>query len=60
MVKVVSLNTPSFAQMAPFSIRITSFVIGGSTLTVPKLKTSTAATKRLQLNARPLAEEKFP
>ena len=52
MAKVVFPSTPSCAPTAPSSTKDTSFVIGGSTLTVLKPKVSTASTMMLLLNVR--------
>ena len=51
MVKVVLPSTLSFAPTVPSSTRTTSFVIGGSTLIVVRLKVFIASTMILLLNA---------
>ena len=50
MDKVDSPSTLSFAPTAPSSTKTTSFVIGGSTLTVLRPKVFTVATMRSPLN----------
>ena len=53
---VVLPNTASFVPMEPYSTRTTSSVTGGSTLTVPQLRISTASMTRLLLKEMPLLE----
>ena len=53
---VVLPNTASFVPMEPYSTRTTSSVTGGSTLTVPQLRISTASMTRLLLKEMPLQE----
>merc|ERR1711894_626967 len=55
--KAVFPHILSFAPMEPFSTKIISFVIGGSTLIVQKLKHYTVSMMKLQPNALLLLEK---
>ena len=53
MAKAVFLHILSFAPMEPFSTKIISSVIGGSTSIVQKLKLYIVSMTKLQLNVLP-------